>query len=475
MSDQHASSSPVTSVESNISARVQEISMVEEISKATEHSEEVANESYEIDKPDIASEEPTKTFAESTLASGEPTNADDLTNEWMQQMLKNAGEREDLQVYSFHVYKATRKGDNYFSVLDFVDVETSAGTFSLVIKWLPTSVVHRGMVAQFTMFDTEIDAYETIFPDFQRFIDSNCKSPFRIPVPRLFYSRRIKDQQMLILENVKYDGFSMGDKSKSLNREHCELFLQHLARFHATSYAIKTLTGYTVDPALHHDAFWKAEQTAQFLTATWEDVALLCKALPEIKPYRKRMEKKAGTIYETVIQQRSPKEPLAVVCYGDCWTNNLLFRYEGSRPVDVIMVDWQHCLYSHPVTDVVYFFYTSTTADFRKENLPFLLRTYHTTFLSTISDFGVGIDYPFSRFVAYFKDMSLSGIAIGMFFCTSALKTEEEAVDIENIDDEMMEMLFLLRKEEWEKGNIDGIEKERIPTMVKELFQLRLI
>lgn len=33
------------------------------------------------------------------------------------------------------------------------------------------------------------------------------------------------------------------------------------------------------------------------------------------------------TFFQEMVDLVTPKEPLAVICHGDCWTNNFLFRY----------------------------------------------------------------------------------------------------------------------------------------------------
>ena len=55
---------------------------------------------------------------------------------------------------------------------------------------------------------------------------------------------------------------------------------------------------------------------------------------------------------------------------------NLLFRYEGSVPVEVCIIDWQFARPSSLATDLCYFMYHCTEADMRNESLDELLSVY---------------------------------------------------------------------------------------------------
>lgn len=39
--------------------------------------------------------------------------------------------------------------------------------------------------------------------------------------------------------------------------------------------------------------------------------------------------------FHTMVELVTPKEPLAVICHGDCWTNNFLFKYVDGEIADV--------------------------------------------------------------------------------------------------------------------------------------------
>ncbi|ROT72733.1 hypothetical protein C7M84_008848 [Penaeus vannamei] len=80
-----------------------------------------------------------------------------------------------------------------------------------------------------------------------------------------------------------------------------------------------------------------------------------------------------------------------VICHGDAWNNNLLFKYdEDGVPVEVMLVDLQLCRRESFAVDLNYFLYTSLTGDVRKPNLDALLETYRGHFNGVVEAGGAG-------------------------------------------------------------------------------------
>ena len=105
--------------------------------------------------------------------------------------------------------------------------------------------------------------------------------------------------------------------------------------------------------------------------------------------------------------------PLACVLHGDYWGNNMLFKYEDTdnptKPTAVKMVDFQIARIGHPVTDLLYYFYTSTLPEVRKEHLTSWLSFYFNTLMMYLKKLEVEIaNYTLDDFMADYKERSIA-------------------------------------------------------------------
>jgi hypothetical protein len=94
--------------------------------------------------------------------------------------------------------------------------------------------------------------------------------------------------------------------------------------------------------------------------------------------------KKPGKIVEN-------EDAWNVLLHGDCWSNNMMFRYDEKtgRPVEVVFIDLQLCKESDPMLDVCYALFKSAQPDLRRKHLQSILHIYYDTFTSTCRTFGI--------------------------------------------------------------------------------------
>lgn len=74
----------------------------------------------------------------------------------------------------------------------------------------------------------------------------------------------------------------------------------------------------------------------------------------------------------------------AVLCHGDLWINNLLFKYDAANNChNVKLVDLQTMRYSSPAIDILHFLYTSTEYAVREKYFDQLVMDYTLSFYET--------------------------------------------------------------------------------------------
>lgn len=93
------------------------------------------------------------------------------------------------------------------------------------------------------------------------------------------------------------------------------------------------------------------------------------------------------------------KESLNVMCHGDLWVNNIMFKNVAvatgddnitsshvnyTIPSAVKFIDLQAMRYTSPVFDILHFIYTSTKRELRETYLKSLLQTYCITLLANL-------------------------------------------------------------------------------------------
>lgn len=76
----------------------------------------------------------------------------------------------------------------------------------------------------------------------------------------------------------------------------------------------------------------------------------------------------------------------SVMCHGDLWVNNLMFRYDATtdRVADVRLIDLQTARCASPAIDILHFMYTSTERSMRDTHMDALLQAYVDALLAEV-------------------------------------------------------------------------------------------
>jgi aminoglycoside phosphotransferase (APT) family kinase protein len=125
--------------------------------------------------------------------------------------------------------------------------------------------------------------------------------------------------------------------------------------------------------------------------------------------------------------------PLGCVLHGDYWNNNMLFKYtDAGIPISLKMLDFQQSRIGHPLSDVMYFLYTSTLPETREKYMLILLRYYFDTLTTDLRLLGISLDdYTWQDFLVDYKKRSL----MWMFMSVMVVSMSQNKKVVTNLKD----------------------------------------
>ncbi|KAH8415482.1 hypothetical protein KR222_000787, partial [Zaprionus bogoriensis] len=281
-------------------------------------------------------------------------------------------------------------GDNYMSLVKRVTIYDAAGAgaaaagaakcSSVIIKRQIASLSRRQLYRCEEAFSNEINAYRHVVPLLCRY-----------SVQPLFPQCYIADtddgsasgESIIVLQDLKALGFRMQNRLAGLELRQCLLVMKKLAQLHAASLAAQQLESahfalqcaqmreivYCADAADFYSRILdtSVQQALDSLNASNTDGSL-CTPIRLIEQLQPALFAK---LQQSI--NAAAAGPLSVVCHGDLWLNNLMFR---TQPEEVIFFDLQAMRRTSPVFDILHFIYTSTRRQLRDVHTDTLLAAY---------------------------------------------------------------------------------------------------
>lgn len=144
-----------------------------------------------------------------------------------------------------------------------------------------------------------------------------------------------KLNEIVVLENLRTQGFCHWNKKKPMNLDHVKLVLKEYGKYHALSFALKVRKPNTFEKIsknmndIYMDIIESCgtTKTIQNLSKKVLDHLALNKKLESLVNSFRPIQESLTKIMKELVRT-DPAEKYAVVCHGDNWCNNMLFKYE---------------------------------------------------------------------------------------------------------------------------------------------------
>ncbi|XP_078693855.1 uncharacterized protein LOC144923327 [Branchiostoma floridae x Branchiostoma belcheri] len=213
-----------------------------------------------------------------------------------------------------------------------------------------------------------------------------------LPVPRCYHAAydNSSGKSVLVLDNLQSKGFFTKKFSDGLGLEEMKLTVSALAKLHAISYSAMQRGQL---PSAGFDWLFDASEEAakSAITQAFHDgVDQFATAFPdqsELVSLLRRLGKRVQGILGS-----ETEGPLMVLCHGDCWANNIMFKVDHAGvPVDAMLVDWQCVCRASPSSDLAFLLLSSTDRSLRQRHVNEILADYHGVLTTTIQKYGLAL------------------------------------------------------------------------------------
>lgn len=333
-----------------------------------------------------------------------------LTSTYVENLLQYIFKDDSLRVNNFKVRPGSSAGDNYACQIlritcDYVK-NKQKDSLSIIAKNAPSSVFGKGRGLSLVQREVKMlsETLPLLYAELCRKIETEPFFP-------IFYQTDA-DNNIFFIEDLKTDGYTLVDKKLSLDLDHVTLVIKTLAKMHASSYLLFTKNPDYKNNYLNHS--WKRSPGGGLERISTGMSKCLKKSLHlwPIGEEDKEIFRKIK-FYDLMVDSYERKESsFNVLLHGDCWTNNLMFRYKNGKPISVKFVDYQISNYNSIGLDLNYFLFTSSRENVKLEHLEDIFKIYYKEFIRITGEIeGFTIDTVCKEFTE----------RIGFGFCMACL------------------------------------------------------
>ncbi|XP_021928776.1 uncharacterized protein LOC110834189 isoform X2 [Zootermopsis nevadensis] len=321
-----------------------------------------------------------------------------LDDSFLEIALRSGANGSSMTVTSSDVIRATVAGDNYASDIYRVTVrftrDGQADTISLIVKSEPTKEELSKMLSTANIFEREINAFVSVMPAVHRILDDASPGTFQPYTAKCLYYHIGPPSTVIVLEDLKEQGFRMAQRRVGLDLDHCLLVVRAIARCHAASAVLNREDPEMMKPFVNG---WYVESCRKELEP------LFCGSIRNVAKqvekwqdsyshFASKLYKLADKAVDCLIKDSARKDgDFNVFIHGDLWLNNIMFRYSDitGEVEDIRFVDYQVCQFTDPAQDLQYFLFTSPSTNLLDKH-SFLVEEYHKTLEDTLTLLGHG-------------------------------------------------------------------------------------
>ncbi|CAG0895737.1 unnamed protein product [Darwinula stevensoni] len=410
-------------------------------------------------------------------------DVDEIRQEFLKTLIEKDTGEEEIEMKDFHVERATEAGDNFATIVYRIKASYISGCHGsrknrgavFIGKFLPVQPKRRESIEQIGFFKREVLVYNDLIPTMINLQKEKIIMP---DVPRCIYANEESTPiAAVIMEDLRPKGFRLANKYQGLQPNEIRLLMRAYGRLHALGVLVDRHTDYSSWPIFRFYAYEKHPQLREMVRNSLDSVWRLLEDMPGQKENARRVKDyvvKVDGGKERFLQLSNQGGGLQTFLHGDCWCNNMMFRYDTDtgEPVEMKILDLQIVAYGNPCRDLMFALYCSTSREVR-EQTPDFLKLYHDTLLDTAQSLGLVLDYSFQDFQKDMEAHEEFGFFMAMFIIPIILAEKPEVPEYVTTDLNPDKMMRLREQQLFSEGT--ATIKQRLVEVVEHMVQLEVL
>ncbi|XP_017059806.1 uncharacterized protein LOC108100420 [Drosophila ficusphila] len=385
-------------------------------------------------------------------------------------------------------------GENAYGQVLRVSWPTISEAASVVVKMAPKNEARRSHMHVVDYYAREVFMYQEVFPIFREL--SPNRNMFTV-APALQASGLNAPDEFLIFEDLSVSGFRPNSRSTMPTFDIVMCSLKALAELHACSFILqkrnpskfKELVEFVKKDNLFTSEI--EEVTIEFGKAQLRRARNILEAsdgdeVPALKEVLERCENHLKSLALYCVDGKS-QAPHSVICHGDFWNNNILYRHEPhhNQAVEAKLIDFQMSRYAPPVLDIVHYLFSCTEKQLRDEHFPTFMNTYYDTLDQKLASCDLRIEeiYPRKIFDRQLQLYGVYGLIMGALSLPFFVSNANEVLDIDTVSEAIQDLSTSSEESKYQElieefdmlnGRTLPIFKRRITGIVKDLVKYEM-
>ena len=397
-------------------------------------------------------------------------------------LIENDIGQSGIRVRDFSVERAAENGENYGSVILRIRVGyyreddscPSNGDYwkaSYVGKFMPVQPQHYQTIKNFKIFDREILVYQKLLPAALKLQE---EPKIRPDVPLCVFAG-VTPFEAVVMRDLKEEGFKLADRIQGLNVAEFRLVMEAYGKFHSFGFLLVQKTDLASHELLQENPFEKFPDSDQFIRNSMVTLRKLLEETPGQENNVQRLSRfiqekaKDGNHFKSFMRPRGSRK---TILHGDCWSNNMMFRYENDEPVEVRLLDLQMIRLGNPSQDLLHALYTCTSRSIHRDQTEFY-KIYHQSLMRHCEALGIHLDYTFESLLEDVEANREFGFFMAVFQIPVILMEKGDAPDLTKTDMDPETMLQMREKSLFSRTNV--VVKQRMLELVDDMVASKVL